>query len=246
MRLIPSIDLRGGHCVRLRHGNFDAETRYAQDPLQLLRQYRDWGAHWLHVVDLDGARDGLPANRDAIARLAGEAGISLQVGGGVRTRDAVVDLLGRGAARVAIGSAAVEAPDEVARWLGEFGAERIALALDVKHDAHGTPMLRTRGWRQEAALSLWEAVDRYAGAGLRHVLCTDIERDGALGGANVALYRIAAQRYPTLHWQASGGVAGIDDLRALEAVGAAAAISGTALLENRMPLEDLQPFLRAA
>ena len=246
MRLIPSIDLRGGHCVRLRHGNFDAETRYAQDALQLLRQYRDWGAPWLHVVDLDGARDGLPANRDTIARLAGEAGISLQVGGGVRTRDAVVGLLALGAARIVIGSAAVEAPDEVARWLEEFGAERIALALDVEHDERGTPMLRTRGWRQEAALSLWEAVDRYASAGLRHVLCTDIERDGALGGANVELYRVAARRYPALLWQASGGIAGIDDLRALEAAGAAAAISGTALLEDRMPLEDLQPFLRAA
>jgi phosphoribosylformimino-5-aminoimidazole carboxamide ribotide isomerase len=246
MRLIPSIDLRGGHCVRLRHGNFDAETRYAQDPLQLLRQYRTWGSHWLHVVDLDGARDGLQANRDTIARLAAESGVSLQVGGGVRTRDAVVTLLSLGAARLVIGSAAVESPDDVARWLNEFGAERIALALDVKYDVHGTPMLRTRGWREDAALSLWDAVDRYSNAGLRHVLCTDIDRDGALGGANVELYRIAARRYPALQWQASGGIACIDDLRALETAGAAAAISGTALLENRMPLEDLQPFLRAA
>jgi phosphoribosylformimino-5-aminoimidazole carboxamide ribotide isomerase len=245
MRLIPSIDLRGGHCVRLRHGNFDAETRYAQDPVQLLRQYRSWGAPWLHVVDLDGARDGLPANQDTIARLAGETGMSLQVGGGVRTRDAVVTLLSLGAARVVIGSAAVEASDEVARWLQEFGAERIVLALDVKHDERGTPMLRTRAWRQDAALSLWQAVDRYARAGLLHVLCTDIDRDGALGGANVELYRIAVRRYPLLHWQASGGIAGVDDLRALEAAGAAAAISGTALLEDRMSLEELQPFLRA-
>ena len=246
MLLIPSIDLRGGHCVRLRQGDFDAETRYPHDPLWLLRRYRELGAPWLHVVDLDGARDGLPANRDTIARLAEECGISLQVGGGVRTREAAGTLLSIGVARVVIGSAVVEAPDEVARCFNEFGVERICLAFDVKHDAAGTPMLRTRGWRRDAGCSLWEAVDRYTGVGLRHVLCTDIERDGALAGANVELYRSAVQRYPALAWQASGGIATIEDLRALNAAGAAATISGTALLENRLPIEELQPFLRAA
>jgi phosphoribosylformimino-5-aminoimidazole carboxamide ribotide isomerase len=246
MLLIPSIDLRGGHCVRLRQGDFDAETRYPQDPLRLLRRYRELGAPWLHVVDLDGARDGLPANRDTIARLAEERGISLQVGGGVRTRETAGALLSIGVARVVIGSAAVEARDEVARCFNEFGVERICLAFDVKHDAAGTPMLRTRGWRQDGGCSLWDAVDRYTSAGLRHVLCTDIERDGALGGANVELYCTIARRYPSLQWQASGGIATLDDLRALKSAGVAAAISGTALLEDRLPLEELQPFLRAA
>ncbi|MGH8254214.1 MAG: 1-(5-phosphoribosyl)-5-[(5-phosphoribosylamino)methylideneamino] imidazole-4-carboxamide isomerase [Steroidobacteraceae bacterium] len=246
MRLIPSIDLRGGHCVRLRQGDFDAETRYALEPLQLLRRYRELGAAWLHIVDLDGARDGRQANLDMIARLAHERGISLQVGGGVRTREAAAALLSLGIARVVIGSAAVERPDEVARWFDDFGAERICLAFDAKHDAAGTPMLRTRGWQHDGACSLWNALDRYAAAGPRHVLCTDIERDGALGGANVDLYRIAVRRYPTLCWQASGGIAGMDDLRSLEAAGVAAAVSGTALLEDRLPLEELQPFLRAA
>lgn len=246
MLLIPSIDLRGGHCVRLRRGDFDAETRYAQDPVQLLRQYRDWGAPWLHVVDLDGARDGRPANRDTIARLAAESGVALQVGGGLRSRDAIAALLALGVARVVVGSAAVEASDEVARWLDEFGPERIALALDVRHDAAGIPVLRTRGWRQDAGHSLFDVLDRYAGTGLRHVLCTDVERDGALGGANVDLYRLGVQRYPAVHWQASGGIAEIEDLRALAATGAKAAVCGTALLEGRLPPKDLQPFLRAA
>lgn len=246
MQLMPAIDLRGGSCVRLQQGDFSAEKRYPDDPLELALRYRGLGARWLHIVDLDGARDGVRANQATIARLAAAGGVALQVGGGVRTRATVAELLSLGVARVVVGSAAVETPDDVALWLAEFGAERVCLAFDVRCDAGGTPMLRTRGWQRDGACSLWAGVARYAGTDLRHVLCTDIERDGALGGPHVALYRSAVQRFPRLHWQASGGVATIDDLHALAAAGAAAAISGTALLEGRLPLEELQPFLRAA
>jgi phosphoribosylformimino-5-aminoimidazole carboxamide ribotide isomerase len=246
MLLIPSIDLRDGHCVRLLKGDFGAETRYALDPHELLQRYRALGAPWLHIVDLDGARDGLPANRSTITALATQHGIALQVGGGVRTRATAVELLQLGVARVIVGSAAVEAPDEVTAWLAEFGPERIALAFDVQFDAQGAPLLRTRGWRQAATLSLWQGVERFKSAGLRHVLCTDIDRDGALDGPNIALYREAAARYPDIQWQASGGVSSLADLHALAAAGATAAVSGRALLEERLPLEGLQPFLRVA
>jgi phosphoribosylformimino-5-aminoimidazole carboxamide ribotide isomerase len=232
--------------VRLRQGDFSAETRYPQSPLQLLQRYRELGAPWLHLVDLEGARDGARANHALIAALANEPDIALQVGGGVRTRAAAAELLALGVARVVIGSAAVEEPDEVSRWFHEFGPERICLALDVRHDASGTPMLRTRGWQASGHCSLWECVERYRGAGLVHVLCTDIERDGLRGGPNVLLYQGAVQRHPRLRWQASGGIASIADLHALAATGAAAAISGTALLEDRLPSGELQPFLRAA
>jgi phosphoribosylformimino-5-aminoimidazole carboxamide ribotide isomerase len=244
--LIPSIDLRGGHCVRLLRGDFAAETRYAHEPHELLRRYRALGAPWLHIVDLDGARDGLPANRSTIAALATQHGIALQVGGGVRTRATAVELLELGVARVIVGSAAVEAPEEVTAWLAEFGPEKIALAFDVQFDAQGVPRLRTWGWRQATTLSLWQAIERFKSTGLRHVLCTDIDRDGALSGPNLALYRDAAARYPDIHWQASGGVSGIADLHALAAAGATAAVSGTALLEERLSPEGLQPFLRVA
>lgn len=246
MLLIPSIDLRGGRCVRLLKGDFAAETRYDLEPALLLQRYRGCGASWLHIVDLDGARDGLLANRSVIAALAEQSGIALQVGGGVRRRDVAADLLDLGVGRVVVGSAAVEAADEVSSWLAEFGPERVCLAFDVRHDAAGTPLLQTRGWRQATPLTLWNGVERYLAAGLRHVLCTDIERDGALTGPNVALYREAAARFPQIRWQASGGVADIANLHALAAAGAAAAISGKALLEDRLPMEELQPFLRDA
>src|SRR5882672_5656433 len=130
MLLIPSIDLRGGRCVRLLKGDFGTETGYAVEPLELLQRYRALGAPWLHIVDLDGAREGRLANRTTIAALASEGGIALQVGGGVRTRGAAAELLRLGAGRVVVGSAAAESPDVVAAWLAEFGAERIALAFD--------------------------------------------------------------------------------------------------------------------
>jgi len=241
--LIPSIDLRGGQCVRLLKGDFAAETRYQHDPAALLQRYRGYGASWLHVVDLDGARDGLLANRTVIATLAAQPAMHLQVGGGVRSRMVTLDLLQLGVARVVIGSAAVETAADVAGWFGELGPDRLCLAFDIRHDAGGTPLLHTRGWRQATPLSLWEGVERFLAVGLKHVLCTDIERDGALAGPNVGLYREAAQRYPQIRWQASGGVASVANLHALAAAGAAAAISGRALLEDRLPPEELRPFL---
>jgi phosphoribosylformimino-5-aminoimidazole carboxamide ribotide isomerase len=246
MLLIPSIDLRGGQCVRLLRGDFAAETRYPTAPLQLLQHYRALGAHWLHVVDLDGARDGHAANRPVIAELALQPGISLQVGGGVRSRASVDELLALGVARLAIGSAAVDDHSEVETWLRHFGAERLCLAFDVRLQPDGVPVLHTRGWRQATRLSLWDAIESYLPSGLRHVLCTDIERDGALAGPNVGLYVEARARYPQIHWQASGGVGSIQDLRSLAASGVAAAISGKALLEDRLPHGDLQPYLPGA
>lgn len=243
MLLIPAIDLRNGRCVRLYQGDFAAETRYELEPHELLLRYRGLGASWLHVVDLDGAREGLLSNRPVILCLASQRGVRLQVGGGIRSAAVIEDLLDHGVARVVIGSAAVERPQEVAGWLERFGPERIGLALDVRLDAGGVPHVRTRGWTQATTLSLWEALDRYAPRSVQHVLCTDTERDGALTGPNLTLYRTALARLPHIAWQASGGVRDAKDLTALADIGVSAAISGKALLEERIPLEELRPFL---
>jgi phosphoribosylformimino-5-aminoimidazole carboxamide ribotide isomerase len=243
MLLIPSIDLRDGRCVRLLRGDFDAETRYDLEPHELLQRYRQLGASWLHVVDLDGARDGALANRAVIGRLASQRAVRLQVGGGIRTLADVAGLLEGGVARVVVGSAAVEQPEEVRGWLRHYGAGRVCLAFDVRLDDGGVPRLRTRGWRESTAVALWDAVAGFQDAGLRHVLCTDIERDGAMQGPNLALYAEAVRRHPLIAWQASGGVAGAADLHALAASGVAAAISGKALLEERIAPEEMRPFL---
>ncbi|HEX3950861.1 MAG TPA: 1-(5-phosphoribosyl)-5-[(5-phosphoribosylamino)methylideneamino] imidazole-4-carboxamide isomerase [Steroidobacteraceae bacterium] len=246
MILIPAIDLRAGYCVRLLHGDFAAETRYSVDPGALLARYRALGANWLHIVDLDGARDGSPDNRAVILDLALRQSMNLQVGGGLRNSAALQQILDSGVARAVIGSAAITHVAQVRAWLERFGAERLTLAFDVCIDDDGVPRVMTHGWQQQSAQSLWEALEAFAASPLKHVLCTDVGRDGALSGPNVALYREAVRRYPRIAWQASGGIRNAHDLHLLAETGAAAAISGKALLEELIPAEELQPFLRSA
>jgi phosphoribosylformimino-5-aminoimidazole carboxamide ribotide isomerase len=246
MKLIPAIDLRAGHCVRLLHGDFDAETRYPADAAALLAKYRAAGADWLHIVDLDGARNGSLDNRPIIVELARQKTMNLQVGGGLRNTAALAQMLDAGVARAVIGSAAVSQAEQVRHWLQEFGAERLTLAFDVSIDESGTPRVMTHGWQRQSELSLWDAIECYSGSQLRHVLCTDVGRDGALTGPNLELYAEAVRRYPNMEWQASGGIRNARDLHALAESGAAAAISGKALLEDLIPIEELQPFLQSA
>jgi phosphoribosylformimino-5-aminoimidazole carboxamide ribotide isomerase len=243
MRLIPAIDLRDGHCVRLLRGDFAAETRYATEPRTLLDEYRRLGADWLHVVDLDGARDGRSGNRQLIVGLAGQDAIRLQVGGGMRDAESITRMLEAGVSRVVIGSAAVTRIEDVKEWLEGYGPERIVLAFDVRLDEGGEPRVAIHGWREQSRLSLWDAVANFVDFDLKHVLCTDVSRDGALEGPNVDLYADAVRRYPHIEWQASGGIRDARDLAALAAAGAQAAISGKALLEGLIPIEDLQPYL---
>jgi phosphoribosylformimino-5-aminoimidazole carboxamide ribotide isomerase len=243
MRLIPSIDLRGGRCVRLLHGDFDAETRYPTEPGELVARYRDLGADWIHIVDLDGARDGSSGNLEIVRALAAQDAMHLQVGGGVRRRESVAEMFDMGVARVVVGSAAVTQADAVRGWMREFGSDRLTLAFDVRLDESGIPRVTTHGWRQQSPLSLWSAVDEFSAQGLVHVLCTDVRRDGALTGPNLELYREAVRRFPQIEWQASGGVRDLRDLTALAESGVAAAISGKALLEELIPAEELRAFL---
>ena len=243
MLLIPAIDLRGGRCVRLYQGNFGSETRYDYEPRELLERYQALGASWIHVVDLDGAKDGVLANRDTVTALASAGIAGVQVGGGVRSISVVEDLLAHGISRVVVGSAAIERPEEVTRWIEAFGPDRICVAFDVRLDAQGRPRVRTHGWTEGTAVTLWEAIARFPAGLLRHVLCTDIERDGALTGPNVELYREGMARFAHLDWQASGGIRNAADLAALAQIGVAAAVSGKALLENRITSEELRPFL---
>jgi phosphoribosylformimino-5-aminoimidazole carboxamide ribotide isomerase len=243
MELIPAIDLKDGRCVRLFKGDFAAETVYSNDPAEILARYRAFGARRIHVVDLDGAKDGTQANRDAIVKFAGDRSLHLQVGGGLRSLDRVKALLDVGVERAVIGSVAINSPDVVISWLSEVDPTRIVLALDVRLDDSGMPMLTTHGWQQTSSVNLWSLVERFVRSGIAHVLCTDVARDGALTGPNFELYADAVRRFPELQWQASGGVATARDLFALRECGVAAVISGKALLENKISPEELRPFL---
>lgn len=243
MELIPAIDLKEGRCVRLFKGDFAAETVYSNDPVSVLDRYRELGARTVHVVDLDGARDGNQPNRDVILEMAQKRRVRLQVGGGLRSLDRVIRLLDAGIDRAVIGSVAVTSPDEVTSWMREIDPRQIVLAFDVRINAQAVPMLTTHGWLKTSDVSLWSAVERYLPSGLTHVLCTDIARDGAMTGPNCELYAEAVRRFPQIQWQASGGVANASDLAALRECGVAAVISGKAMLENKISNEELRPFL---
>lgn len=246
MELVPAIDLRGGRAVRLYQGAFDRETPAAESPEALFRRFAAAGARRVHLVDLDGAREGVAAHRAVLRTLAAAGGPRIQAGGGIRSLADAEALLADGADRVVAGSVAVESPGLLADWIRRLGAERVVAALDLRIGTDGTPRLATHGWQRDTARTLWEQAEQLASLGIRHVLCTDIGRDGALAGPNLALYRECLRRFPALDWQASGGVRDGADLRALAATGVAAAISGRALIENRIPAEEFAPFLPAA
>jgi phosphoribosylformimino-5-aminoimidazole carboxamide ribotide isomerase len=243
MIVIPSMDLRAGRCVRLFQGDFSAETPYTVPPALLLRRYQRLGAAWVHVVDLDGARDGVRLNAPVIENLTRCFALWVQVGGGVRNASAIEALLDAGAGRVVIGSAAVQRPQEVTSWLKCFGAERMCLAFDVRMDRKCVPYVRTHGWTKESAVTLWDALAAYPRGTVKHVLCTDIEQDGTMRGPNLSLYRAALARFPDIAWQASGGIRNAADLAALAHLGVSAAVSGRALLEERITAAELRPFL---
>jgi phosphoribosylformimino-5-aminoimidazole carboxamide ribotide isomerase len=233
--VIPAIDLRGGQVVRLRQGDYAQETRYDSDPRELAARYADAGTRWLHVVDLDGARVGDLSNLAVIEAMA-KAGMQVQAGGGVRGEDDVLRLFAAGVTRVVVGSIAIRNPELVADWVNRHGADRFTVALDTRwRDGHWR--LPSAGWTEQETRTLDELAPWYAEKGARHLLCTDIDRDGMLAGFNLDLYRQLMQWVPGMAVQASGGVRSLEDIRAARSAGARGVILGRALLEGRFTLE---------
>lgn len=237
MTVYPAIDVRGGQVVRLRQGDYAQETRYPSDPLSLAARYRNDGAEWLHLVDLDAARAGGYTLLALLRQIVDTTGLAIQTGGGVRCADDVQRLLDAGARRVVVGSLAVTSPSTVAGWLDRFGAESITIALDTRF-GDGRWQLPVHGWTAGSDAELLGTLQTYAGSGMRHLLCTDIGRDGMLSGPNLALYGLLRQQYPALALQASGGVRDAGDLLQLRRIGVAGVVTGKALLDGRLELQE--------
>lgn len=246
MKIIPAIDIKDGQCVRLLRGDFKKQTVYSADPSSVATQFSDLAVDDLHIVDLDGARSGKQDNVGLVARIAAQSGLAVQVGGGIRTRQDVANWLQSGATRCVVGSTAIRNPDVVSAWMDEFGKDAIVLALDVRIGADGQPLLSTDGWTKSAGTSLWECLAAYSRFENHHVLCTDIERDGAMSGPNLELYAQILDRYPGVRLQASGGIRSIEDLQALADLGVPAAISGRALLDGAISASEVASFRRNA
>jgi len=236
--LYPAIDVRDGRVVRLHQGDYERETRYAPSPMDLATHYAGAGASWLHLVDLDAAREGGYTLRPLVRDIVARTGLHVQTGGGVRGEDDVALILDAGAQRVVVGSLAVREPDRVLQWIARFGADRITVALDARQDASGAWRLPTAGWTQDSDVGFDGLVRRFADGGLRHLLCTDIARDGMLAGPNLSLYRHLSGLAPELRVQASGGVRNIDDIEGARDAGCAGAVLGKALIEGRFALNE--------
>jgi len=242
MRVIPAIDLQNGKCVRLYKGDFEQTTEYSDDPAAVARQFAELQAHDLHIVDLDGARSGTQLNRDIVTAIAAETDMSVQIGGGIRDRETLTAWLDAGVSRCVIGSLAITEPDAVKSWLVNFGGDKIVLALDVNIDESGVPVITTHGWTRNSSTSVYECIDDFRSLGLRHVLCTDVSRDGAMAGPNVELYADILDQFPDLQLQASGGVRNVQDLNTLRNLGVPAAITGRALLDGKITAAEMVSF----
>ena len=236
--MIPAIDLINGQVVRLFQGDYQQKTQYKYSPKNRQQIYSDAGATVMHFVDLDGAKDSTKRQLTTLKTLMNHPNMIIQVGGGIRCEEDVKQLLNLGADRVVIGSLAIKQPELVTQWLKTYGCEKIVLALDIRIDEQGNKQLPTHGWIEDSGINLEDLLAKYQGAGIKHVLCTDISKDGTLTGTNVELYRELCSKYPDIEWQASGGIGSLDDIKALIPTGVSGVILGRSLLEGKFTLEE--------
>ncbi|HUX00737.1 MAG: 1-(5-phosphoribosyl)-5-[(5-phosphoribosylamino)methylideneamino]imidazole-4-carboxamide isomerase [Phycisphaerae bacterium] len=230
MIILPAIDLRGGRCVRLRQGRFDEETVFDEDPAAVARRFQAAGAEWLHVVDLDGAREGEPKNLDHIRAICKAVDMKIEVGGGIRSTEASEEVFEAGADRIVVGTRAVREP----KWLKELAEKfpgRVAWGLDTRN-----ARVAVGGWGEVTEKTAPEIIGQAAKLRLAAIVYTDIERDGMLSGPNLTATQLVVTVSP---WPviASGGVTTVKDIQALKEVGAAGAIIGRALYEGKLTLE---------
>ncbi|MFQ0994085.1 1-(5-phosphoribosyl)-5-[(5-phosphoribosylamino)methylideneamino]imidazole-4-carboxamide isomerase [Gilliamella sp. BG2] len=236
--IIPALDLIDGNVVRLHQGDYGQKRDYGNDPLLRLQDYEKQGAKLLHLVDLTGAKDPQKRQILLIQNLINGVQIPVQVGGGIRTEKDIQSLLSAGAARIVIGSTAIKQPELVKQWFSKYGAERLVLALDVRIDNQGNKYAAIHGWQEDSCQTLEQVIDDYLPYGLRHVLCTDISKDGTLSGSNVKLYQEISRKYPQIAFQASGGIGQLSDVKALKDSGVKGVIVGRALLEEKFTVQE--------
>lgn len=232
MRIFPAIDVLGGKAVRLRQGRYDDVTVYNDDPVEQARIWADGGAEWLHVVDLDGARDGVPANIDVIARIARKVGVPVQTGGGIRTMETLDRLHDAGVTRTVLGTSLVRDPEFVAAAARKYAG--IVAGVDARDGK-----VAIEGWREGTEREVIELIDELAALGVQRVVYTDISRDGMQAGVSARAYRELVDRSP-MRVIASGGVSTLEDVRALASIGrrVEGVIIGTALYEGRFTLPE--------
>jgi phosphoribosylformimino-5-aminoimidazole carboxamide ribotide isomerase len=233
MKIIAAIDILNGKCVRLSKGDYDSQTIYNEDPLEVALAMEAGGIQYLHVVDLDGARSAHIVNHKILERIATKTNMHIDFGGGIKSDEDVQTAFECGAKQITLGSIAVDQPELVVRWLDQYGPERMILGADCKHRR-----IATHGWLQATGPDVIAFIESYSAKGMTDVICTDIEMDGMLNGPSITLYEeiLAASNIRLI---ASGGISSLDDLKRLKEIGCSGAIIGKAIYEGRISFEEL-------
>jgi len=238
LEIIPAIDIIDGKCVRLTHGDYSQKKIYNEHPLEVAKEFEDAGIKRLHLVDLDGARTGAVKNWKVLETIAGKTSMIIDFGGGIKSEKDVEIVFDSGAILATVGSIAVKDDKTFSEWLVKFGAENFLLGADVKNEK-----ITVSGWTEDTELWVYDFIRKYVEKGMKQIFCTDVSKDGALEGPSTELYKNIVQKFPGLHFIASGGVSSIDDVYELQEIGCKGVIIGKAIYEGRILLSELKSFL---
>ena len=238
MEIIPAIDIIEGKCVRLTHGDYSQKKIYNEHPLEVAREFEDAGLQRLHLVDLDGAKAGAVKNWKVLETIAGKTAMVIDFGGGIKSEKDVDIVFNSGAALATVGSMAVKEKETFVQWLQKWGADKFLLGADVKIEK-----LTISGWTEQTEIWIYDFIEEYLQKGIKQIFCTDVSKDGALEGPSTALYKNIVEKFPDLHFIASGGVSSLDDVYQLQDIGCKGVIIGKAIYEGRVQLADLKKII---
>lgn len=244
MRIIPAIDIIGGKCVRLSKGRYDTKKVYSENPLEMAKYFEGHGIKYLHMVDLDGAREGFVVNHKLLSEIASKTSLSIDFGGGVKTEEDVMKIFDNGARQITGGSIAVKDPGLFRQWITKYGSDRIILGADFYPGSSGSN-IAISGWQQQTGEELIPFIMKYLYDGIRQVICTDISKDGMMAGPGIDTYKALLDKVPGINLIASGGVSDMEDILALQAIGCEGTIIGKAIYEGTISLKQLEIFADA-
>jgi phosphoribosylformimino-5-aminoimidazole carboxamide ribotide isomerase len=238
MEIIPAIDIIDGKCVRLTHGDYSQKKIYNELPVEVAKEFEGAGIKRLHLVDLDGAKAGAVKNWKVLETITAKTSLNIDFGGGIKSEKDVRIVFDSGAVMATIGSIAVKDEETFSKWLGKFTGERFFLGADVKNEK-----ITVSGWTEQTEIWVYDFIEKYIQKGMKQIFCTDVSKDGALEGPSIELYKNIVEKFPELHFVASGGVSSIDDVHQLQDIGCKGVIIGKAIYEGRIQLSELKAFI---
>ena len=239
IEIIPAIDIIDGKCVRLSQGDYGQKIIYNENPLEVAKMFEDAGLKRLHLVDLDGARAHHIVNQSVLQRIATQTGLIVDFGGGLKSDEDLKIAFESGASMVTGGSIAVKSPETFMKWIGKYGAEKIILGADAMHE-----MIAVTGWLESTGTSIFSFIKDWHSKGITKIISTDISRDGMLQGAATDLYKRILLSVPGTYLIASGGVSSMADILELQDAGILAVITGKAIYEGRITMDEITEFIR--